>query len=325
MADATASLAPLPPVLQEAIRKFNAWTEQHLKAEQDASTIAEPLYHYTNGHGLKGILESGRVWFTDYRHLNDPSELTHGIDMARDIARRLATGTDGLVRLFLETFVDLFRHENFASTLEFFIASFSRDGDDLGQWRAYADNGKGFAIGFPPHMFSIGDPIPGRLPEFVGPVRYKIGEVCGRHAAALEEVIAILLDTEKANSDFVRDRAISTSFLDQFVREIIAQPLIWNCLTSKHPAYEHEQEVRLVIMGMPRHLSPYVATRFRGSEIVPYISHPMPLREPNNVGPIVVGPAAPPDAERTVRGLLVSLGLDANIVVSRSAIPYRAV
>ena len=323
MADATASPAQLPPVLQEAIQKFNARTEQHLKAEQDADTITEPLYHYTNGYGIKGILESGQVWFTDYRHLNDPSELTHGIDMARDVARRLAPA-DGPVRLFLETFVDLFRQENFASTLQFFIASFSRDGDDLGQWRAYADNGRGFAIGFPPHMFRIGDPIPGRLPEFVGPVRYKINEVCARHAAALEEAAAIFLDTVKANLELVRDKPIGTSFIDQFVREIIAQPLIWNCLTSKNPAYEHEQEVRLLIMGMPRHLSPHVTTRLRGSEIVPYIAHPMALREPNNLGPIVVGPAAPPDAERTVRTLLASLGLDPNIVVSRSDIPYRA-
>ena len=30
----------------------------------------------------------------------------------------------------------------------FLICCFSADGDDLGQWRAYADNGHGFALGF---------------------------------------------------------------------------------------------------------------------------------------------------------------------------------
>jgi hypothetical protein len=29
-----------------------------------------------------------------------------------------------------------------------FVASFSTDGDSLSQWRAYADDGRGFAIGF---------------------------------------------------------------------------------------------------------------------------------------------------------------------------------
>jgi hypothetical protein len=177
-------------MLQEAIGKFSKWAERYLKAEQDASTITVPLYHYTDGLGLKGILESGRVWFTDYRHLNDPSELKHGIDMAHDVARRLGTGADGPVRLFLERFTDLFRHDNFAATLGFFIACFSRARDDLGQWRAYADNGRGFAIGFAPRMFRISELLPDRLPEFVGPVRYKIGETCGRHAVALEEAVS---------------------------------------------------------------------------------------------------------------------------------------
>jgi hypothetical protein len=315
---------PLPPVLHEAIGKFRAWVEQYLLAEQNASTITVPLDHYTNGQGLRGMLESGRVWFTDYRHLNDSSELTHGIDMAHDVARLLGTGADGRVRLFLEDFADLLRPDNFAATLEFFIASFSRARDDLGQWRAYADAGKGYAIGFAPSMFRIGDLVPGRLPEFVGPVYYKIDEVCARHNAALEEAVAIFLGTVNANADLVRNKAVGILFMDQFVREMIAQPIIWNCLTSKHPAYEHEQEVRLLIMGMPGRLSPHVTTRLRGSEIVPYIAHPMPLREPHHIAEIVVGPAASPDAERTVSTMLTSLGLDPNIAVGRSDIPYRA-
>ena len=35
------------------------------------------LWHYTTSGGLMGILESQRLWATDYRHLNDSSELNH--------------------------------------------------------------------------------------------------------------------------------------------------------------------------------------------------------------------------------------------------------
>jgi hypothetical protein len=131
MMDAAASPAPLPDVLQEAIGKFTAWSRKHLQAEQDATDIRFPLYHYTDGYGLKGILESGRIWFTDYRHLNDPSELTHGIELAQDVARECGSRADGRVRLFLECFADMFRHDNFSGRLEFFIASFSRARNDL--------------------------------------------------------------------------------------------------------------------------------------------------------------------------------------------------
>ena len=115
--------------------------------------------------------------------------------MAQAVAPMLATGADSRVQLFLETFKDMFRRENFDSTLEFFIASFSRARDDLGQWRAYADNGRGFAIGLSPRMFKIVDkPPPDRLPEFVGQVLYSIHEVCARNQSALEEAASIFLE-----------------------------------------------------------------------------------------------------------------------------------
>jgi len=150
MTEQTGRDVKLPPELSDAIDTFNRWAAAYLQAEQDADVIGDALYHYTDGRGLQGVLRTGQIWFTDYRHLNDPSELVHGIEMAHDSARGLATGADGRVQLFLEMFSDMFRRENFYATLDFFIACFSRDRDDLGQWRAYADNGRGFAIGFAP-------------------------------------------------------------------------------------------------------------------------------------------------------------------------------
>jgi hypothetical protein len=77
----------------------------------------------------------------------------------------------------------------------------------------------------------------------------------------------------------------------------------------------------VVLLG---YLILYITTRLRGSEIVPYIPHPMPVREPEHIAEIVVGPAAPADAERAVRTMLATLGLDPAIEVSSSDIPYRA-
>jgi hypothetical protein len=112
-------------------------------------------------------------------------------------------------------------------------------------------------------------------------VLYKLEQVCGRHELSLDEAVAIFLAAAEANPDLMADRSIGIPFMQEFAREIIAQPLIWNCLTSKHPAYAHESEVRLVIMGTPGDLAPHVSSRRRGSEVVPYIAHSMPLREPH--------------------------------------------
>jgi hypothetical protein len=76
-------------------------------------------------------------------------------------------------------------------------------------------------------------------------------------------------------------------------------------------------------MGTPDHLAPHVLTRFRGSEIVPYIAQPLPVREPHKIAEIVVGPAAAPDTERTLRTMLRSIGITEDFPISRSDIPYR--
>jgi len=48
--------------------------------------------------------------------------------------------------------------------------------DDLGQWRAYADNGRGFAIGFAPRLFkTTKKPLTGKAADFVGLVKYTPG------------------------------------------------------------------------------------------------------------------------------------------------------
>ena len=315
----------LPPVLKCAIDKFNKWADLHLQVAQKESTIIETLYHYTDEGGLKGIIENQAIWFTDYRHLNDPSELIHGMERARDVMHFVANDADPWLRTFLGLLADMFSQRNFSDTLEFFIASFSRQRDSLPQWRAYADNTRGYAIGLAPHLFAVTDmnDLQANEKVFVGPVLYRVDEVLARHQLAIDEAAATFLKTLKAHADLIGDRTIGDPFMQEFARAIIASPLIWNCLTSKNPAYEYEQEVRLIILGLREQLLPYIRTRFRGSEEVPYVVHKMPLRKPHSIGEIVVGPAAPPDAERNVRLWLSSLGIDPIPPVSRSDIPYR--
>ena len=95
------------------------------------------------------------MWFTDYRHMNDPSELIHGMELVRDFTRRLEPGVDGRIGLWLQTLADMLSERDFSDIFDFFIGSFSRERDDLGQWRSYADNGRGYAIGFAQKLFRI--------------------------------------------------------------------------------------------------------------------------------------------------------------------------
>jgi len=105
----------------------------------DINKVTAPFFHYTNMAGLTAIINSQQIWLTSIFHLNDPSELGHGADIALAILNSEADRGDHVVKAFCaQTF-------------------FSRRGDDLGQWRAYADNSRGVAIGLAPHLSRVAD------------------------------------------------------------------------------------------------------------------------------------------------------------------------
>jgi hypothetical protein len=46
-------------------------------ASDYVSTAPDLRFHYTNAEGLKGILQSGKIWATDVRYLNDAQEVEY--------------------------------------------------------------------------------------------------------------------------------------------------------------------------------------------------------------------------------------------------------
>jgi hypothetical protein len=313
---------PHPPELQAALDDFHAWCQAQLAEEELRERVIEPLYQYTSAAGLQGILESETMWFTDYRHLNDPSEVRHGMERAHEVFEAAQEGADGRAGLFLRCAADLFSRDNLA-TLDFFVACFSSARDDLGQWRAYGDNGRGVAIGFAPEMFAAKPAEPGLAPEkhaFVGRVRYKPEEIMERSRRAIAQAADVFLAASDENRELMRDGGVGWPFMQDLGRLLIAEQLIWHALTSKHHAYEHEREVRMLMMGSGPMLKAATKTRMRGgAEFVPYIALPWPARQPRNITEIVAGPAATRDVAAR---LLATSGLP-DVAVNSSGIPYR--
>jgi len=104
----------------------------------------------------------------------------------------------------------------------------------------------------------------------------------------------------------------------------LAAPIIFNSMTSKHPAYVNERETRVLLVNDIAKLTPYIKTRVRGSELVPYIPMKMSLKTPGSITMVRVGPAGLPGAEDGVEKLLGAQGLPVAGLVSRSSIPYRS-
>jgi hypothetical protein len=192
---------------------------------------------------------------------------------------------------------------NFDGNLNFYTASFTAQRDDPGQWERYGDHGRGVAIGFSPSMFGIIDAT-GLQPHemsFVGPVLYDWAAIFARHEVAIRAAAASFLIAAEQHPYVMADIANGLPFMDRLAKELIASPLIWNCITSKeHSPWASEREIRLIVMGQTENLASYVRYRQRETERVPYIAHPFRVRAPGAVHEIVIGPDAGDEAEAEV-------------------------
>lgn len=106
----------------------------------------EHLYHYTSTHGIYGILNSKTLWLSKVQQLNDKSELISAIKEFINFCNTAhhVHPNDKLFKFVIAAANNL---TNFSST-NICVASFCEDKDLLSQWRGYAQQGGGFAIGF---------------------------------------------------------------------------------------------------------------------------------------------------------------------------------
>ena len=143
-----------PREMSDSLNKFHNEAEQIIGPDSlfvRSLTSQKPpdrIYHYTTDAGLRGILKSGKLWLTDICSLNDPSELNHGFEIAIKELKKMVEDGSPLSQRFAHDLEVVGNRQTIQKSADFFVCSFSLCGDDLGQWRAYADGGRGFALEF---------------------------------------------------------------------------------------------------------------------------------------------------------------------------------
>jgi hypothetical protein len=144
------------PVRPEENSKYENFVVEQIKAlgavQYDPETT---LWHYTNGRGLIGIVESGSIFATHVACLNDSTEIRYAAKLMRDalldLKQKLAEDIEAI--RFIDKVLELTSEDpkipNHAPS-RFFVSCFTTQEDDLSQWRAYGDTGgeNGYAIGF---------------------------------------------------------------------------------------------------------------------------------------------------------------------------------
>jgi len=122
------------------------------------------LYHYCSTQAFLSIIQNRSIWLSDADKTNDKMELRFifkEIKKVIDVAINSYSSQydDEILCYVKETSFKIIENlfnktAPIVSNGKFFLTCFSEDGDLLSQWRAYANNGKGIAIGFNSNLFA---------------------------------------------------------------------------------------------------------------------------------------------------------------------------
>jgi len=264
------------------------------------------LFHYTRRAALLGILSTKTLHASSARYLNDAQELSTATLIASTVLDQRRPPTPGLAKLH-----SLFRaFLAGAGQVDACVFSMSNDGGDvLSQWRAYAQPGDGYAIGFDGP--ALADRLRAKNVMFLlAPCEYD--EVHQRQL-----VTQVFADAEKELNDAIargvdHDTAQSRAFMFFVTGFLLAAPIV------KHQAFRDEQEWRLIFPLQPLFGSE-VGFRDGGSLLVPFYKV---VLEKLPIGEVVIGPTPHTLLEmKAVSALLNNTGVKAGVRLS--AIPYR--
>lgn len=279
------------------------------------------LMHYTNDIGLAGIIESKKLRFTDVFDVNDPSEIKHGFSHAIQILNRLAIGGAPLVVQFAERFEALYK-DQLDKTAHYYICSFSKVTDDLGQWRSYADDGRGYALVFDGKV--IEDHFAHHAPSAKDhnstfSMHYNDKEICEIQSnliTSMFDLISFPLKNQLTEDQF-------NIYMKTLSRELSAR-LLHISLFFKHEAYKHEDEFRFLQIYRGDIPAPDTKLRPRKYEMVEYKEFDWSEVKSSALKKIIIGPAA--DVSKATifaKYYLDKSGIE-GVAIETSNIPYRS-
>jgi hypothetical protein len=305
--------------LSEEFRSRATNIVDNLITNINAAPIPNIIYHYTDGAGFLGILQTGKLWLHDVFSLNDPSELNHGISLLSQImtkeVRSHATSPEALQ--FIKDFKTIRKAHEAA---RFFVCCFSKCKDDLAQWRAYADNGRGYALGFDSKTLTkaFANWVPPECQTFS--VTYNDEKLRQLDNRLAKEVFSFIYPSKGQN---LSDTAIYTYMW--WLREYLLEAAIGLSLYFKHEGYANEREYRFLRICTRYDPLASAKTRQRHYVLSRYLEFDWQNDGDKILKEIVVGPAGGTKTKRFATECLREFYGNRNVIVSRSKIPYSAV
>lgn len=291
---------------------------------------ADVLWHYTDGGGAIGVMESNQLWATALTSLNDTEEFAFAQPILKNLLDR-ALSSRHLApeqKAFMENCVELAIASSSFNPL--YVCCASEQEDSLAQWRAYGEAGYAIGIANTPDLYGVvvDSPERPRRVALRGPWP-SWSKVVYDEPGQTELLAQGLSFCAQITPDPRREELIPGMTAHQ--GGAVLAGLLCYC---KHPAFSVEEEVRLVAIT-PLNSN---AVRHRPSRygVAPYVRLAMPAdrpvgepawwtvaeHQPLPVRKVLVGPGpAAESAHVGMKSLVLGSGHLVDVVLSNA--PYR--
>lgn len=184
------------------------------------------IYHYCSSQTFLKIIENKEIWLSASNNMNDAAEGVWYKDCIKNV---LNMNVDYLGVDFCNLIINSCE---FLHTPKY-ISCFSLDGDSLSQWRAYADDGSGVAIGFDEDCLDANSDLPiGNLKPLDS---LNISKV--RYVSKVDIELEIKNQLERVKDENADNDTCNFLLSNYFYL---------NYMTIKNIAFEEENEKRLI-------------------------------------------------------------------------------
>jgi hypothetical protein len=215
--------------------------------------ITPIVYHYCSLESFLSIISNSTIRLSNISKSNDKDEIRYCFDIfektlkeaCKEFSKNNVDNPD-IKRYFNEIdYNSLVTRAVKNDSLIYYVACFSEESDLLSQWRGYADDGKGVAIGFYSHYFVSAKDLKN--------IKYNkiIYDAAIVENDLKEFIVRKLLKAKKR----IHDEHFLSPYEDA-INDVISA-MVYNAVFYKSPAFKEENEWRLVFypFGNIRNLS----------------------------------------------------------------------
>lgn len=273
--------------------------------------MSDILYHYTNGNGFIGIMDSSELHCSHISFLNDPSEHIY----FDEVLNKILLDSKNCKEIYDSLYNDSYFGSQYYNR-EYYVLSFSRNGDSLSMWNYYS-NGNGYNLGL--NIENIIKNNTGKV-GYISPIKlvYDESEQCKLLKGYIESFKKELIKIKKLDLNIPDNSYEEEHLIMKFIDGLIGMRFRF-----KHSGYDREEEIRFLVSKPEWNKGTNFYRISKNGVVVEYIKLSFDIKK--DLESITIHPLGGSLHLEGLKRYLNSKGINGKLKLENSKLPFRSV